>query len=511
MATDWTPNATAGDLAAAVPGARLVGDPATPVRGLAYDSRLVEPGWCFAALPGADHDGHDYAAPAVAAGAALLLVERELPLQPPVAQVVVPDSRAALALLAAAFYGDPSREVGVIGITGTDGKTTTSFLVDGILRRAGLLTGLIGTVTIRIGDEEDRHATRQTTPESADVQRLLRRMAERGARWATLEATSHGLAMHRLDGVRFGIGAVTNITHEHLDYHGSVENYRRAKAILFERVAASGGVAVVNIDDEGARAMLPFAAGAEAITYGIADASAALRARDIRSDGAGSRFTLEASGWGTTEIALPMIGGFNVANALCAAGVALAAGLSLDDVADGLAHAPAVPGRMALVDEGQPFAVVVDYAHTPDAMDKVLRLLRGLYPGRLIVVFGSAGERDIEKRPRQGAVAARLADISVVTSEDPRYEDADAIIDEIARGALDVGAIEGRTLFRATERRDAVERALGMARPGDCVLLAGKGHEGSIIWGREKRPWDEAGVAREVLRSMGFASGHGGR
>lgn len=499
---DWAPGATAGDLAAAVPNARLVGDPATPVYGLAYDSRLVERDWCFAALPGADHDGHDYAARAVDAGAAVLLVERELAL--PVAQLVVPDSRAGLAPLAAAFYDDPSGEVGVIGITGTDGKTTSSFLVDGILRRAGLATGLIGTVAIRIGDEEDQHATRQTTPESADVQRLLRRMAQRGVRWATLEATSHGLAMHRLDGVRFRIGAVTNITREHLDYHGTVEEYRRAKALLFERVAAAGGAAVVNIDDAGARAMLPFAAGAEAITYGMGDAAATLMAREIRSDGAGSRFTLAASGWGTAEIALPMIGGFNVANALCAAGVALAAGLGLDDVADGLAHAPAVPGRMALVDGGQPFAVVVDYAHTPDAMDKVLRLVRGLYPGRLIVVFGSAGERDIEKRPLQGAVAARMADIVVVTSEDPRYEDADAIIDAIACGALDAGAVEGRTLFRATERRDAVALALGMARAGDCVVLAGKGHEGSIIWGREKRPWDEAGVAREILRALGF-------
>lgn len=210
------------------------------------------------------------------------------------------------------------------------------------------------------------------------------------------------------------------------------------------------------------------------------------------------------------DIRLPLIGGFNVANALCAAGITLAQGLSLDQVADGLRQAPAVPGRMALIDEGQPFSVVVDYAHTPEAMDKVLTLLRGLFPGgRLICVFGSAGERDREKRPVQGEVSARLADISVITSEDPRYEDADAIIDDIARGALDAGAIEGRSLFRDTERRDAVVRALAMAKPGDCVLLAGKGHEGSIIWGREKRPWDEATVAREVLREMGYRGQEG--
>lgn len=504
MSTNEPSATTAGALAAATPNARLVGDAHVTVRGLAYDSRLVEPGWCFAALPGADADGHDFAPEAVRRGATVLLTERELPL--PVAQIVAPDSRAALAPLAAVFYRHPSREVGVIGITGTDGKTTTSFLVDGILRRSGQTTGLIGTVAIRVGDAEDRHASRQTTPESADIQRLLRRMAERGVRWATLEATSHGLAMHRLDGVRFRIGAVTNITSEHLDFHGTVERYWRAKAILFERVAEAGGIAVVNADDDGARAMLPFAAGAETISFTMADEPAALRAVDIRSDGSGSRFRLETDGWGTAEVSLPMIGPFNIANALCAAGVCLAAGLGLDEVADGLAHPPAVPGRMALIDEGQPFAVVVDYAHTPDAMEKVLRLLRGLYPGRLIVVFGSAGERDAEKRPRQGAVAARLADIAVVTSEDPRHEDADAIIDQIAQGAVAAGAVAGKTLFQETERRDAVALALGMARPGDCVLLAGKGHEGSIIWGREKRPWDEAGVAGDILHDLGFVA-----
>jgi UDP-N-acetylmuramoyl-L-alanyl-D-glutamate--2,6-diaminopimelate ligase len=502
---DVAMTATAAELVVAVPGSRLVGDGSTTVLGLAYDSRLVRPGWCFAALVGADLDGHDYALAAASRGASLLLVERELPL--PVTQVVVEDSRAALAHLATAFYGDPSREVLVTGVTGTDGKTTTSFIADGILRRAGHATGLIGTVAIRIGDEEDLHSTRQTTPESADIQRYLRVMAERGIGRATIEATSHGLAMHRLDGVRFAIGAVTNITREHLDYHGTVEQYWAAKGILFDRVGAAGGTAVINLGDEGSRAMISHCDGATILTYSAAGEPADLRALDIASSGAGSLFTLATSQWGSEEILLPLIGGFNVANALCAAGIALAQGLTLGQVADGLCHAPAVPGRMALVDEGQPFAVVVDYAHTPEAMEKVLTLLRGLFAGgRLICVFGSAGERDREKRPVQGGVSARLADVSIVTSEDPRFEDADAIIDQIASGAIEAGAIEGRDLFRDTERRDAVARAMAMAGPGDCVLLAGKGHEGSIIWGREKRPWDEAGVAREVLREMGYDS-----
>jgi len=493
-------------LAAAATESRLVGNGSAVVRGIAYDSRLVQPGYLFAALPGAYADGHDFAAAAVERGATTLLVERELDL--PVAQIVVRDSRAALAAVATAFYREPSRDVGVIGITGTDGKTTTSFLVDAVLRRAGLETGLIGTVAIRVGDDEDAHATRQTTPESADIQRLLRLMADRGIPWATLEATSHGLAMHRLDGTRFRIGAVTNITREHLDFHGTVENYRRAKGILFQRVAESSGIGVVNLDDAGAREMIGFARGAELLTYSAEGATADLTATDVVSGGDGSRFVLGSREQGRVVVELPLIGAFNVANALCAAGVCLAAGLDLETVAAGLGEAPPVPGRMALVREGQPFAVVVDYAHTPEAMAKVLPLLRDLYPtGRLVVVFGSAGERDVEKRPRQGEVAARLADVAVVTSEDPRFEDPDAIIDQIARGAIAAGAREGETLFRFTEREDAVRYALSQAQPGDCVLLAGKGHEGSIIWGAEKRPWDEAGVASSILRDLGYGSG----
>ena len=491
------------ELAAVVPGGRLVGDGAAGVVGIAYDSRLVEPGYLFAALPGAYADGHGFVASAVVRGAAALLVERELPVA--TAQIVVPDSRAALAAVAAAFYREPSRHIGVIGITGTDGKTTTSFLVDAILRTAGLTTGLIGTVAIRVGDEEDVHATRQTTPESADIQRLLRLMVDRGIPWATLEATSHGLAMHRLDGTRFRVGAVTNVTREHLDYHATVENYRRAKGILFERVAESGGTAVVNLDDPGAQAMVDFARVANLLTYSAEGRPADLRAVDVVSAGDGSRFLLDCAGRGVVPVELPLIGGFNVANALCAAGVGFAVGLEPEAIAVGLRDAPSVPGRMALVREGQPFAVVVDYAHTPEAMAKVLPLLRGLFPdGQLIVVFGSAGERDVEKRPRQGEVAGRLADVSVVTSEDPRFEDPDAVIDQIARGAIAAGAREGDDLFRFTDRRDALRHALGIAKPGDCVLLAGKGHETSIIWGGEKRPWDEAAVARSLLWDLGY-------
>ena len=487
-------------LAAAIPGARLHGSGDITVSGVVYDSRLVQPGDLFAALRGADFDGHEFVRGAEQRGAVALLVESLVPTELP--QIVVANSRRALAALTAEHYKHPSQQLGVIGITGTDGKTTTAYLVDHILRSAGAKTGMVGTVAIRIGDREQLHSSRQTTPESSDIQRYLRHMVDASAAWAILEATSHGLAMHRLDHVRFAIAAVTNITREHLDYHGTVENYQRAKATLLERVAADSGVAVVNVDDAGSRAVEHYATGANIIRYSATGGDADLRALEIHSTKAGSEFILDAGTGGRHECTLPLIGAFNVANALCAAGIALAARVTLDAIAGALASAPHVPGRMARIEAGQPFSVVVDYAHTPDAIEKVLTLLRALHPsGRVIAVFGSAGERDVEKRPLQGKIAAQLADISVITSEDPRFEDADAIIAQIAAGAEAAGAVAGKSLFCRTDRREAIQLALDLAHPGDCVLLAGKGHERSIIWGREKLPWDEAAVARELLRT----------
>lgn len=495
-----------GELAAAA-GAALLGDGAAVVSDVVYDSRQVTPGALFAALRGADLDGHDYIGAALERGAGALLVEQPVAGDVPIPQLIAANSRQALAGVAAAFFGHPSRELGVIGVTGTDGKTTTSFILNHLLRTAGAATGMIGTVAIRIGETEDLHAARQTTPESSDVQRYLRRMVAAGVDWAVVEATSHGLAMFRLDHVRFRAGAVTNITHEHLDYHGTIENYRRAKAILLERVAASGGLVVSNADDAGARAVEGYADGARLLRYSLRDPAADIRAVNLTLAETGSTFTLATREFGRAVVRLPLIGEFNVANALCAAATALGLGVPLAPVAQGLASAPPTPGRMARVDEGQPFSVVVDYAHTPDSLEKVLRLLRGLHPaGRLIAVFGSAGERDRAKRPRQGEVAVKLADVVIVTTEDPRFEDADAIIAEIAAGAEAAGARHGDTLHTRTERQDAVDLAISLAQPGDCVLLAGKGHEGSIIWGREKRPWDEAAAARAALRRRGYGA-----
>lgn len=499
--------ATIRDLLAGLPGARLDGDPATVVTGITFDSREVRPGMLFAALRGSDFDGHAYIAPAIANGAAAILAEEVS--DPGVPSILVENSRAALAPVSAAFYGHPSRELTMIGLTGTDGKTTTSYLVREILECAGLQTGVIGTVGIEIGDGLIHHLPHQTTPESNLVQGYLREMAEHGTTHAVLEATSHGLAMHRLDGTGFTIAGVTNITHEHLEFHRTLEAYRRAKAILIERVSVQGGAVILNADDEGARSMAEYADGADVTWYSMQDADADLFASDVVADNNGSRFRLHVDR-AEYPVSLPLLGEFNVANALCAIGVSRAAGVSTDDAVYGLASAKGVPGRMNRVVEGQPFNVVVDYAHTPESLRKILSLLRRLHAGhRVIIVSGSAGERDPFKRPLQGAVMAELADISIVTSEDPRNEDPDAIIEEIADGALQKGAVRAGTLFTITDRREAIRKAFDLAEPEDCVVLAGKGHEMSIIWGFEHRPWDEAAVAREELHAMGYSEGKG--
>ncbi|MDQ3514136.1 MAG: UDP-N-acetylmuramoyl-L-alanyl-D-glutamate--2,6-diaminopimelate ligase [Chloroflexota bacterium] len=493
-----------GELVARIGEHRLDGDRETVIDEITFDSREVRPGHLFVALRGGDADGHDYIDAALARGAAAVLLDRDCDL--PVSRIVVPDARAALSPVAAAFFDDPSHALAVVGITGTDGKTTTAHLVDGLLRDLGVRTGLIGTVAVRIGDHLDLHASRQTTPESVDVQRYLWRMVAAGVRVATIEATSHGLALHRLDDVRFRVGAVTNVTSEHLDYHGTVEDYRAAKGRLFTSVRAAGGMAVINLDDGGARAMLPFSAGARTLTYARADSTADLRAINVVMSASGSSFTLALDGESVPG-QLPLVGGFNIDNALAAVGTCVALGHSLEAVAGALARVEPVPGRLARVDLGQPFDVIVDYAHTPESLSKILTLLRGLNPGgRLIVVFGSAGERDVSKRPVQGAVSARLADVSVVTTEDPRHEDPDEIIRQIAAGAAAAGARAGTSLFSITDRMVAVDHAIGLAQPGDTVLLAGKGHEGSIIAGTTKHSWDERGAAELALRRRGWGA-----
>jgi UDP-N-acetylmuramoyl-L-alanyl-D-glutamate--2,6-diaminopimelate ligase len=491
------------DLAAALPGATLLGDGETVITDIQFDSRLLTPGALFVALRGGYVDGHDFLGPAIERGAAAVLVDR--PIEAPVPVILVDDARTQLSPLSAEFFGHPSSRLQVIGITGTDGKTTTSYLTDAILTNAGKVTGVIGTVSVKIADEVVQHETRQTTPESLEIQRLLRQMVDAGVDYAVLEATSHGLALHRLDDVEFSIGAVTNITHEHLEFHKTIAAYRAAKALLFDQISKNGGSAIVNLDDDGAREMLPHAAGARILTYSCRDSTSDIYASDIRIGVDGTRFDVTFQGE-TLAFESPLIGQFNVENALAATGIALAAGIDLGSIATGLAGAPPIPGRMERVDEGQPFSVIVDYAHTPESLQKLLTLLRELSPGsRIIAVSGSAGERDVSKRALQGGVSARLADFSIFTNEDPRFEDAASIIDQIAQGAIAAGAKPGESFLAIVERADAIAAAIERARPGDIVLLAGKGHERSIIWNGEKIPWDEPAMAAQALRSAGYS------
>lgn len=491
------------DLLADLDTVTLTGEGDPEIGLVDYDSRRMVPGALFVALRGSDFDGHAFAARAIEAGAVAILAEEALPLAVP--QAIVPDSRAALAAVAARFFGYPSRELTVVGITGTDGKTTTSYILEHILQQAGIVTGVIGTVGVRIGQDRSYDNGHQTTPESNRVQGFLREMVEAGVQVAIVESTSHGLAMHRLDGVHYRYAGVTNITREHLEYHGTIEQYRAAKAILIERTVANGGVVVLNADDEGARAMLGWT-GDHPVTWFSTESApdAHVVAHDITPEQTAIRFRMRLPD-AETEVRLPMIGRFNVANALLAASLAHALCIDATAIATALGTPLAVPGRLHQIDQGQPFAVVVDYAHTPESLRKILLLLRERYPAnRVLVVTGSAGQRDEGKRPLQGAVCAELADVSIFTNEDPRLEDAGKIIQDIADGAREIGAVEGERFHCVTDRREAIALALDLATPGDCVLLAGKGHETSIIVGLEHVPWNEAEVASELLAERGY-------
>ena len=475
---------------------RVVGIPVGEVRALAYDSRRVSPGTLFFAVPGEHVDGHDFAASAAGAGAIGVVVEREL-VDLAVPQLVVDRTRRALADAADAWFGRPSEQLTVIGVTGTDGKSTVTALAAEALRACRRHPGQIGTVFTGIFDDLEPNLARATTPEALELQELLARMVEAGNDSVVMEATSHGLALERTRNCRFDVGVVTNVTSEHLEFHGTVEAYRAAKARLVEEAP----IAVLNAADP-SFGYFRERARDRVLTYGI-DVGADLRAGDLRADAAGTTFHLEAPRWqGEVRVALP--GTFNVANALAALGVVEALELDVHHAAGALEVTAGVPGRMERVDAGQPFTVIVDYAHTTDSLRKVLELLRPLTAGRLIVAFGSAGERDPTKRAPMGRVAAELADLVIVTDEDPRLEDPRAINEQIAEGARAAGARDGETLWVIDDRREAIGHAIGLARAGDVVLLAGKGHEQSMFHGTEARPWDDRTAARAALAAAGW-------
>src|SRR2546430_15032320 len=470
-------------LVAALGAADVVGRAPVEVADLAYDARAVVPGSLFFCVPGAVADGHDFAPEAVERGAAALVVERPLGLGVP--EVVVPSSRVAMAQVADEFFDRPTAELRVAGVTGTNGKTTTTFLLYAILAAAGRRPGLIGTIEARVGGE--RRGVKRTTPEAIDLQRLFREMLDAGNRSVAIEASSHGSAFQRLDRVRFDALVFTNLSQDHLDLHESMEEYFQAKRRLF--VGPQPPPAAVNVDTEwGARLAeeLESAHRAPLLTFGLGEA-AELRPEALELGAAGSRFRA-----GGIAIETPLRGRFNAENVLGAVAAGILLGIDDDDIAVGAASMTGVPGRFQAIDAGQPFTVIVDYAHTPDSLDIVLQAARELAQGRLIVVFGAGGDRDRGKRPLMGRVARDRADLAIVTSDNPRSEDPLAIIEDVLRGA-------GVDVEIDPDRRSAIARALAVAEAGDVVVVAGKGHEQGQEIAGVVHPFDDLAVVREVL------------
>ena len=454
------------------------GAPGIAISGLAYSSQSVTPGALFFCVPGFRVDGHDFAPDAVERGAAALVCQRPLGLGVP--EIVVEDVRAAMGPAAARFYGDPTGELDLVGVTGTNGKTTTAYLVRHLMEAAGRRCGLLGTVKRVVGGVEEE--VERTTPEAIDLQHTFRRMVKGGDQTCAMEVSSHALELGRAAGIRFAAKVFTNLTQDHLDFHATMEAYFLAKRRLFD----GGGVGVVNLDDPYGRRI---AAEIDCVTFAI-EREADYRARDIEFDLMGSRFRLDTP-HGEQQIESPLPGLFNVLNVLGA--VAAVRSLGVEELS--LADFGRVPGRFEPVDEGQAFGVLVDYAHTPDSLENVLRAAREVTRARLHVVFGAGGDRDRGKRPLMGDAACRLADRVLVTSDNPRSEEPDAIIDEIMQGA-------GEAAVREVDRRRAIALAIAEAGPGDVVVIAGKGHEqGQEFEDGRKEPFDDVTVAREAIRA----------
>jgi UDP-N-acetylmuramoyl-L-alanyl-D-glutamate--2,6-diaminopimelate ligase len=475
-------------LSQAVRAERTVNPARAEIADLAYDARRVVPGALFVCVPGLRADGHDFAPDAVARGASALIVERELDLGVP--QLVVADAREAMALAADTFFGQPTCELELAGVTGTNGKTTTAFLLFAILAAARRRPGLLGTIENRIGGE--RRAATRTTAESIDLQRTFREMLEAGDRSCALEATSHGSALKRLQGVRFRALVFTNLSQDHLDFHETMEDYFDAKRSLFTQPDVDGNrpPAAVNVGDPRGRLLADElrSLGEEPVEFSLADAA------ELEITAAGSTFRVDG-----LTLTTRLRGRFNVENVLGAVAAARLLGIDGEAIAAGVEHLAGVPGRFEAVDEGQPFAVLVDYSHTPDALASVLEEARWLAADRLICVFGCGGDRDRGKRPLMGAIASRLADIVVVTSDNPRSEDPQEIIAEILAGVSGPVEVE-------PDRAAAIAMALGAAHGGDVVVLAGKGHEQGQEFADRTVPFDDREVARETLRRLQAAA-----
>jgi UDP-N-acetylmuramoyl-L-alanyl-D-glutamate--2,6-diaminopimelate ligase len=465
------------------------------VTAVTYDSRRAIAGSVFVALRGLKADGVDFAAQAIARGAVLVVAETPRPETISTPWIVVTDARLAIALLADRFYDHPSRRMQVIGVTGTNGKTTTAYLLASILDAAGLTAGLLGTVTYRLGVEE-REASR-TTPEAPDVQQLLAEMIRQGCKSAVMEVSSHALALKRVDGMRFAAGIFTNLTRDHLDFHEDMENYFQAKRRLFEMLPDEAP-GIINLDDPRGAALLEVSR--TVMTFAI-NRAADVTPGPLSFTLSGLSFDLRTPR-GTVRIDSPLVGRPNVYNILAAATTAVALGLPLDAVTSGVKALDGVPGRFEVVSApDDEVTVIVDYAHTDDALRNLLETARPLAPRRLVTVFGCGGDRDKTKRPLMGVVAARLSDVVVITSDNPRSEDPHRIIDEIKRGIPPSGQ-GGRAfdVLTVVDRRDAIERSVEQAEPGDVVLIAGKGHEKYQQIGDRVLPFDDGAIAREALQ-----------
>jgi UDP-N-acetylmuramoyl-L-alanyl-D-glutamate--2,6-diaminopimelate ligase len=462
----------------------VLGRAPVEIADLAYDARDATAGSLFFCVPGSRADGHEFAPEAVANGAVALVVERRLELEVP--QLVVEDARRAMGVAADEFFERPTEELELAGVTGTNGKTTTAFLLYSILAAGARRPGLLGTIESRVGGE--RRPALRTTPEAIDLQRSFREMLDGGDRSCAMEATSHGSELGRLDRVRFSALVFTNLTQDHLDFHGTIERYFDAKRRLFtvERPPAA-----VNVGDPYGRRLAEELQGRDRlVTFGFAE-DADLQPEGLDLGPRGARFSA-----GGLELETRLRGRFNVENVLGAVAAARLLGIEDEAIARGVRELRGVPGRFEAVDEGQPFAVLVDYAHTPDSLENILRTARGLAQHRLICVFGCGGDRDRGKRPLMGRIASELADVAIVTSDNPRSEEPDAIIGEIVAGAS--GGVEVEP-----DRREAIARAIGAASEGDVIVIAGKGHEQGQQFADHTVPFDDRDVAREALRRLG--------
>ncbi len=494
-----------GQLVGALPRAAVAGSSDAEITHITSDSRQVKPGALFVAYTGVGVDGHGFIGDAVGRGAAAVVGQVD-GLACAVPYIRVPDGREALAFLSAAWHGFPARKLVMIGVTGTDGKTTTTNLIHNILTAAGINAGMISTVNAVIGGQAYDTGLHTTTPDAPDVQKYMAQMVQAGQTHCVLEATSEGLAQRRVDACDFDVALVTNITHEHLYFHGTREAYRAAKGRLFEALSTSfhkgpPKVAVLNADDAFSYDYLRAMPVDARLTYSLSG-PADIVARELRYAPQATRFSVGAMGeWFPVETSL--VGAFNVANILAAVGAAVAINtISTEAIQRGIAALKGIPGRMERIDEGQAFLALVDFAHTPNALEKALETARQMTTGQVIVVFGAAGLRDVQKRGMMGHVAGRLADKIVITAEDPRTESLDDIMAAVAQGCLAQGRREGSDFWRIGDRAEAIRFAARLAQPDDVVMACGKGHEQSMCFGATEYPWDDRQAMREALRGM---------